>query len=157
MTFMRLSGTILTVVLALAITPVSAFATDKTEVLAAVHQFFDNLDPDHLQKALAVCDSPVSIIDEIPPHEWSGPTACADWWKALNEYNDKNGITGLTGTRGTPWSVEVTGDRAYVVLPATEAYKQNGELVSEPHCVLTVALKLTPAGWRITAWAWSKH
>jgi hypothetical protein len=35
-----------------------------------------------------MCDSHLSILDEFPPHEWHGPTACADWWKALNAYND---------------------------------------------------------------------
>ena len=157
MIFNRPAGATLAVVLALVLAPTSAFASEKTDVLAAVHRFFDNLDMDHLETALAVCDSPVSIIDEFPPHEWHGPTACADWWKALDAYDVKNGITDGSATLGTPWSVDVTGDRAYVVLPTTYTYKQHGEPIKESRSVFTVALKRTSAGWRITGWTSSKH
>ena len=157
MNFKRLAGVTLTMVLALFITPKLAFATDKTDVLAAAHQYFDNLDNDHLQKALGMCNASVTIIDEFPPHEWSGTTACADWWKALNAYNDKNGITEAVAKLGVPWSVDVNGDRAYAVIPATYTYKQNGKTVTESRSVWTVVLERTSAGWRITAWTWSKH
>src|SRR5450631_2760686 len=95
MNFKRLAGAILIVVFALisTLTPKPAFASDKTDVVATVHQFFDNLDPKRLDTALAACDSPVSILDEFPPHAWHGPTACADWWKGLLAYDEKSGIT----------------------------------------------------------------
>ena len=93
MDFKRLAATTLTIVFALAISPRSAFASEKTDVVAAVHRYFDNLGKDTLETALAMCDSHVSILDEFPPHEWHGATACADWWKALDAYDEKNGIT----------------------------------------------------------------
>jgi SnoaL-like domain len=157
MHFKRVAAATLTIVFALVIRPASASASDKTDVTAAVHQFFDNLGKDTLQKALAACDSPVSIIDEFPPHEWHGPTACADWWKALHAYDEKNGITDGGAEVDAPWSVDVSGDRAYFVAPAIYIYKQHGKPVKESHAVFTVALRHTEAGWRITAWAWSKH
>ncbi|MDQ6768152.1 MAG: hypothetical protein M3Z41_10125, partial [Candidatus Eremiobacteraeota bacterium] len=60
-------------------------------------------------------------------------------------------------TLGTPWHVDVTGDRAYVVVPVTYAYKQNGKPGMESASVFTVALQKIAAGWRITGWAWAKH
>ena len=159
MNFKRLAAATLAIVFVAAIWPGSAFATEKTEVVAAVHRYFDNLynDKDKLETALSVCDSHVSILDEFPPHVWHGPTACADWWKALNAYNEKNGIRDGDAKLGTPWSVDVTGDRAYFVAPATYTYTQQGKTVKESRAVFTVALKHTPAGWRITGWTWSKH
>lgn len=142
-------------VITVATTP--AFASDKTDVVTTVHQFFDNLDPKRLDTALAACDSPVSILDEFPPHAWHGPTACADWWKGLLAYDEKSGITDGDVKLGTPWTVDVTGDRAYFVAPTTYVFKQQGKLVREAHAVFTVALRRTDAGWRITAWTWSKH
>jgi hypothetical protein len=153
----RVAAAILTIVFTLVISPRSAFGSEQSDVVAAVHRYFDNLDKDKLETALAMCDSHVSILDEFPPHEWHGPTACADWWKALNAYDDKSGITDGVATLGTPWSVDVTGDRAYFVAPATYLYKQHGKPVKESRSVFTVALKRTEAGWRITSWAWSKH
>jgi ketosteroid isomerase-like protein len=135
----------------------SPAVSEKTEVVAKVHQFFDNLDPKRLDTALAACDSPTSILDEFPPHVWHGSTACADWWKGLLAYDEKSGITDGDAKLGTPWTVDVTGDRAYFVAPAVYTFKQHGKPVQEAHAVFTVALRRTDAGWRITAWTWSKH
>jgi hypothetical protein len=156
MDFKRFAAAALTVVFALAISSGSAFATEKDDVVVTVHRYLDNLDKDKLETALAMCDSPVSIIDEFPPHEWHGPTACADWWNALNAYNEKNGITSGPAPLGTPWNVDITGDRAYFVAPMTYSYTQHGKTVKES-ATFAVALKRTQAGWRITAWAYSKQ
>jgi hypothetical protein len=158
MDFKRVAAASLTIVLTLAISPRSAFASEKSDLEAAVHRYLDNLDNDKvkLETALAMCDSYVSILDEFPPHEWHGPTACADWWKALLAYNEKSGITDGDATLGTPWTVDVSGDRAYFVAPMTYTYKQRGKDVKES-AAFAVALKRTPAGWRITAWAYSKE
>ena len=145
------------VVFALTLPSPHLFAADKEDVVAAIHQFADNLDPKTMDKALAACDSPTSIMDEFPPHVWNGPNACADWFKAYNEYNEKHKIVPGDDTIGTPWSVDVAGDRAYVVAPATYAYKRNGKDVKELHAVFTAALRKTGDGWKITAWTWSKH
>ena len=144
-------------VFALSLSSQHLFAADKEDVVAAIHQFADNLDPKTMHKALAACDSPVSIIDEFPPHVCNGPKACADWFKAYNAYNEKSGVVPGDDTIGTPWSVDVAGDRAYVVAPATYAYKRHGKEVKELHAVFTAALRKTGDGWKITAWTWSKH
>jgi len=66
--FNRFPGAILIIVFSLVISSGSAFADGKAGVAAAVNWFLDNLGCDALGKAL--------IIDEFPPHEWHGPTAC---------------------------------------------------------------------------------
>jgi hypothetical protein len=155
MNFKRFASAILiTVCLA---SPRWAIASEKTDVVAAVHRFFDNLSDKTIETAAAVCDAPVSIIDEFPPHEWHGPTACVDWWKAYKAYNRDNGITSEGASLGTPWTVDVTGDRAYFVAPSTYVYKQNGKTVKESRSVFTVSLRRTEGAWRITAWTWSKR
>jgi hypothetical protein len=156
MDFKRVAAAAMTIVFALAVSSGSAFAAEKDDVVSAVHRYLDNLDKDTLEMALALCDSHVSIIDEFPPHEWHGPTACADWWKAFNAYNEKSGITPGPATLGTPWNVDVTGDRAYFVAPMTYTYQQQGKTVKET-AAFAVALKRTQGGWRITAWAYSKQ
>ena len=60
-------------------------------------------------------------------------------------------------TLGEPRHVDVTGDRAYVVVPADYAYKMKGEPAQETGSTLTVALQKGAAGWRITGWAWTKN
>ncbi len=146
----------LTLLFALAFAAPSSFASDKTDVADAVNRYLDNLDPDKLQTALAMCDSQVSILDEFPPHEWHGPTACADWWKGLLAYDDKNGITDGDAKLGTSFTVDVNEDHAYFVAPMTYTYKQHGKSIKET-ATFAVALRRTQAGWRITGWAYSKQ
>jgi len=152
MNFRRFAGTTLILAFALVTSPRSALADDKADVVAAVNQF---LGPDS-GKPLAACDSPVSIIDEFPPYFWQGPNACADWLKALNSYNEKNGITDDASPLGAPWVVDVIKDRAYFVAPMTYTYKQHGKTIKET-ASFAVALRRTQTGWRITGWAYSKQ
>ena len=154
MNFRRFAVAVAALVLALPFSSQTLFAADKADIVATIHQFVDNLDPKTMDKALAACDSPTSIIDEFPPHVWN---SCADWFKAFGEYNEKSGITPGDAKVLAPWSVDVDGDRAYVVAPATYEFKQKGKDVKELHAVCTAALQKTDAGWRITAWTWSKH
>ncbi|HST13067.1 MAG TPA: nuclear transport factor 2 family protein [Terriglobales bacterium] len=150
----RLGTAAMTIVVAFAISAGSSFAAEKDDVVAAVHQYLDSLVKP--ETASAMCDSHVSILDEFSPHEWHGPTACADWWKAYNAYNEESGITDGDAPLGTPWTVDVTGDRAYFVAPMTYTYKQHGKPVKET-ASFAVALRRTQAGWRITGWAFSKQ
>ena len=145
----------LAVALAVAATP--AAASEQTDVMATVHQFTDGLNKGDTKTALAVCAAPSSIIDEFPPYAWQGATACADWARDFEAFNTTNGITVPIATLANPRHVDITGEHAYVVVPATYTYKQNGKKVTEAGSMLTVALQKTATGWLITSWAWSKH
>ena len=155
---MHLKRLVLTLLIALAfaINSPSTFASDKTDVVDDVNRYLSNLDADKIQTAVAMCDPEVSILDEFPPHAWHGPTACADWWKGLPAYDEKSGITDGDAALRKAWTVDVTGDQAYFVAPMTYTFKQNGKSVKES-ASFAVALKRSQAGWRITAWAYSKQ
>jgi SnoaL-like domain len=133
-----------------------AAADDKTDIMATVHQFTDGLNKGDTKTALSACAAPSSIIDEFPPHEWQGATACADWANDFEAYNKKSGISDPIAKLGKPKHVDITGDHAYVVIPATYTYKQNGKRVTESGSIMTVALQKSAAGWRMTGWAWAK-
>jgi hypothetical protein len=134
-----------------------AFASQGSAVMATVRQFVDGFNRGDAKAELATCDAQASIIDDFGPHEWQGPTACADWAAAYAADAQKEGTTDGIVTLGKPWYVSVTGSRAYVVLPATFSWKDHGKPVTEGNSVFTVALRRSSAGWRITGWAWSKR
>ena len=134
-----------------------AAASESTDAMATVHQFVSGINTGDIKSALAACATPSSVIDEFPPHEWQGPTACADWLRDYNADSKRNGVTDGIVTLGKPWHVDVSGDRAYVVVPATYAYKQHGRQITESGSIFTVALRKLSTGWRITGWAWAKH
>jgi hypothetical protein len=147
---------LLMVAFAIALAGGTAAASDQMDVMVPVHQFMDSLNKGDTKTALAACASPSSIIDEFPPHQWAGATACADWANEFNSYNKKYGITDSIATLGKPRHIDISGDRAYVVLPATYKFKRNGKKVTESGATLTVALQKGADGWRMTGWAWSR-
>jgi hypothetical protein len=153
----RFFGIALVAALVLASSSVaSAAGSEQAAVMAPILQFINGLNNNDVKSALAACASPASIVDEVPPHEWQGPTACADWLKSYNADDAKDNVVGGPVTLGTPWHVDIHGATAYVVIPATYRFTQNRKPTDEA-AVFTVALKKAPAGWLITGWTWSKE
>jgi ketosteroid isomerase-like protein len=151
---MRISMHVLALAVGLAAGP--AAASDQTDAMATVRQFIDGFNKGDVKSAVAACASPVSIVDDFPPYAWQGPTACADWAADFEATAKNEGITDPVVTLQKPRLVDVVGDRAYVVVPASYDYKAKGKKVKESGATFTVALQKLPAGWRITGWAWSK-
>ena len=129
----------------------------QTAVMAVVHQFVDGFNRGDMKVMSATCADQASILDEFPPHEWHGAGACAKWANDYDADAKKNGVTDGVVTLSTPTHVDVTGDRAYVVVPANYSFKQKGKPVGKTGSIITLALQKTGAGWKITGWAWAKH
>ena len=132
-------------------------ATPAADVMAVVHQFVDGFNKGDQKMLVSACADQVSIIDEFPPHEWHGVGSCEKWSSDFDADARKNGITDGLVTLSKPSHVDVSGDHAYVVVPANYAYKMKGQAISEAGSVLTIALHKGATGWRITGWAWAKH
>jgi len=59
-------------------------------------------------------------------------------------------------TLGEPSHANVTGEAAYVVLPAEMRFRLGDAAVTQTGAVFTTALQRSAGGWRIVAWAWAK-
>jgi ketosteroid isomerase-like protein len=129
-----------------------AIASDRSDIVAVLNQWND---PD-AAKAAAACAEDASVIDDIPPYEWHGAGACANWAKDYDAFAQTNGMTDASGTIGKPRTITITGDRAYAVLPATFSFTKDGKPVKSI-ATATFALHKTASGWRITGWAWALH
>jgi len=136
--------------------PSAAQSKDKTAVTTTVQHFVDSFNKGDTDAAKAVCAEQTAIIDEFPPYQWNGTGACAKWMADFDTDAKKNIITDPAVTLGTPRHVDVAGDRAYVVVPADYSFKQNGKPVKETASTLTIVLRKSAGGWRISAWSWSK-
>jgi len=131
-----------------------ALASDKTDAFAPVQQFMDGFNKGDMKLALAACADETSIIDNFAPHEWHGAGACAKWASDFDAAVKRDGITDGKVALGKPKHVDVTVDRAYVVVPATYTYKLKGKPM-KLYGQWTAALQKLPAGWRLTGWTWS--
>ena len=134
----------------------SAAITSPTEPMAAVREYVDAFNKSDIQAMAATCANPASILDGLAPHVWQGPTASQDWFKDVLAAGEHEGASGYFVTLGEPRHVNVTGDSAYVVVPASMMFKVHGKQVTQTGSIFTVALHKVADGWRITAWAWSK-
>jgi ketosteroid isomerase-like protein len=134
----------------------STARSEPTEPMAAVHQYVDAFNKGDAEAMAANCADSTSVLDGLAPHVWQGPTACRDWYRDVLVAGAREGASEYVVTLGEPRHVDVTDDRAYVVIPATMTFKVHGKQVTQSGSTFTVALHKIAAGWRITAWAWTK-
>ncbi len=133
----------------------SAMPAEKVAVMAVIKEFESDFNSGN-SNWVQLCADQASIIDEFPPYAWSGSGACSQWGKDYDTDAKRNGVTNPSVWFGAAKHLEITGDRAYAVLPASYSYKQNGKQVKEAGATLTIALQKSGNNWRITAWAWSR-
>ena len=124
--------------------------------MVALRQYINALntgDVDVMAETFAV---PASILDGMAPYIWHGPTAARDWYGDVLTKRTQHGFSDYVVTVGEPLHNNVTGDSAYVVVPATMSFQVGGKQVMQSDAVFTVALRRLAEGWRIAAWAWAK-
>jgi ketosteroid isomerase-like protein len=126
---------------------------DPMEAVRNYIKAFNEGDVKEMAMAFAV---PGSILDGMAPHVWHGPTATQDWYRDVLAEGEHHGASGYHVTLGEPLHDSVTGDSAYVVVPATMTFKVRGKQMTQTGAVFTVALRRLAEGWRIAAWAWAK-
>lgn len=155
MNIQRYAGLALAVAIAFVSLP--SIASAAGDPMSAIHSAAMAFNRGDLKGWAAACASPAQITDDFPPHVWNGPTACTDWVAAYLAFNKKEHITNVTVIFGTPWHVAITGNVAYVVLPAALRYNVNGKPVKENGSVMTIVLQKTAGEWLMTAWTWAQH
>lgn len=133
---------------------VPAVASDKADVMAVINKLNDSMNQGDLTGPASLYAPNATIIDEFSPHLWAGAHAHADWiadWSALAK---ANAITNVKLTLSKPLHLDVTGDRAYVVVPTLITDKTKGK----PHRergLWTFAMQKGGSGWMIASWAWA--
>jgi ketosteroid isomerase-like protein len=129
--------------------------TPEAQVAATVKQAMENFNKGDMNAVTAALSPDgVSIIDEIPPHIWSGANAFDTWLKAFGDYEKANGVTDDAFTASKPSRLIVSGDRAYAVQPVVYNFKQNGAAMQESSRMI-YSLQKGKTGWLITGWAWA--
>ena len=100
--------------------------------------------------------TPGFILDGMVPHTWYGATAAEDWYRDVLKEGKEHGASEYAVSVGDPRHVDVTGDTAYVVAPATMTFMLKGQRITQTGATFTAALRLVGGQWRIAAWAWAK-
>jgi ketosteroid isomerase-like protein len=125
--------------------------------MVAVRKYVDAFNRGDAAAMAATFTGSGSILDGVAPHVWQGPSATQDWYlDVLVEGKQHGGASGYFITLGEPLHNNVTGDSAYVVVPATMTFRLRGQQITQTGAVFTAGLRKLPVGWRIAAWAWAK-
>jgi ketosteroid isomerase-like protein len=128
----------------------------SADPVSAVQQYIDGFNKADVNAMAATCADPMSILDGMAPHVWHGLTASQDWYRDVLVEGEHQGAKDYHVILGKPLHANVTGDAAYVVVPATMTFELKGKQVTQSGAVFTVALRKLPAGWRLASWAWAK-
>ena len=107
----------------------------------AVLQYVEAFNNGDSTSMAASCADPMQILDGMSPHVWQGPTAAEDWWTDVLSEGEHLGASGYRIALGEPRHVDVTGDYAYVVVPATMTFQLRGQPVTQTGSLYTVALR----------------
>ena len=134
----------------------TAVAGDKTDVMVVLHQWVHAFNQGDMTAMAATCADQASIIDDFPPHVWTGAGACAGWATDFQAFVKSREITDPAVSLGKAWHIDVTADFAYVVAPTIFSFKHKGKAVTE-NGILTAVLQKGAPGWRMIGWAWADH
>jgi hypothetical protein len=138
----------------LAATP--ALASDETDVLSRMQQTIDAANR-NIDAALASNFMPsVVLVDDLAPYVFRGPAADAilEWSNAYGADSAKNSITDFSMKLLKPRRVKVSGDRAYIVLPAAYSFKQHLKPMQK-RGTITATLERVDKKWLIATWSWA--
>lgn len=124
--------------------------------LDTVHRYVAAFNAADVDAMAAECADPMQILDGMAPHVWQGSTAGRDWWRDVMTESEHLGATDYQISLGEPRHVDVNGDFAYIVVPATMTFDLDGEGRTQSGSTFTIALRNSDTMWLITAWAWSK-
>ena len=138
--------------LALAAAPLAAKTTPAVQ--APITAFFDGFNKGDTAAAGATNAADVTIIDELPPFLWQGPGAFKAWLADLGKYDAALGNTDGHVANGAAAREVVSGDRAYVVVPAVYSFTRKGVAMREP-AQFTFVLHKDKPGWKIISWTFS--
>lgn len=129
-------------------------ASTDTGVETAITQFSAALHSGDSKAAKNLLTTRTVILDDIAPYYWAGANAFESWQADLAKNSTTRGMTEEDADLGAPKRVEVSGDHAYAVLPATHTFRMKGRMMREK-AQLTFILVKDAANWKITSWTWT--
>ncbi|HEY0649946.1 nuclear transport factor 2 family protein [Phenylobacterium sp.] len=133
----------------------SAGAAADAQLMAPINQFIDSFNKGDAAAAEAAhAKDGVMIVDEPAPHLWQGAGAFKAWAADLEKDAKAKGQTDQMVKVSPATREEVTGDRAYVIVPAAYSFKEKG-VAMRAEAQMTYVLRKGADGWKIQSWTWT--
>jgi ketosteroid isomerase-like protein len=135
----------------------AAATTSRAELTAPITAFTDAFAKGDLKAAATAYGPDVSIIDEVPPYIWRGPTptTLSTWVQDLQANDKKLGVTGEKLTLGDVVRTETDGRHAYVVMAAVFSFVTAKGAPMHENARMTFVLHKGADGWKIAGWTFT--
>jgi ketosteroid isomerase-like protein len=127
--------------------------SDSAEILSFIGGFVDAVNRGDGATAIASLTPNVTIVEDLAPFRWHGPTAGAEWLGAMFENAQRLGIASVFMQLGRASRIEVEGAHAYAVVEGQLQYGGDGPPLRSDG-ILTFVL-LREGDWSISVLVWS--
>jgi ketosteroid isomerase-like protein len=131
---------------------------EAPQLEASLDHFCDLVNQGDAPAALAYFLPDASIVEDLAPYSWRGPAAGTEWLQAMNTNAERSGMSGVNMHFLPATMVQITGDRAYAVIPGDLTYSFKDGTVRHAQGHVTFSLQRVAARWRIGSltWAWER-
>ncbi len=143
---------VLTAALMASATP--TFAAPIDDATVTVTSVLDKFNGGDINAFFAAHRDGALIIDEFAPFVWGGPQSVQRWASDYEVDAKRRGIRDGRIDYGKPIQANSDGISAYIVLPATYRFTQNGTKMAGVGSMAFV-MAHEPAGWKISSWTYS--
>jgi ketosteroid isomerase-like protein len=141
---------------ALLLSAAPAFASDETDIMTVITKMNDAMNKNDGKAAATAYTGNAAILDEFPPHYWTGAHAFDMWNGDFGAVAKKQGDTDPWVTTQKPLHVLAEGDHGYAVVPAVYTFNEHGKKMTE-HGLWTFAMQKSGGDWKIAAWSWARQ
>ncbi len=151
---MRKSALLLAAFASSLLIPAAAAAGPAEDATTFVTTIMDKFNSGDTKAFVAAHQDDALIIDEFGPYIWTGKSSAQQW---LDDYAADSKTRGVTNGRvdyGKPMQANSNGATAYVVLPTTYRFMQNGKKMYAGGS-MTFVTKKTGEAWKIAGWTYS--
>jgi ketosteroid isomerase-like protein len=133
---------------------VPAAGAPADEATAFVGKIMDKFNGGDAKAFLSAHEDNALIVDEFGPHVWTGRGSAQHWLNAYMKDSKARGISSGRVDYGKPIAANVSGNSAYVVLPTTYRFMQNGTQMAGAGS-MTFVVRRAGTAWKIASWTYS--
>jgi len=132
----------------------AAWAGPAEDATASITAVMDKFNAGDFDAFVAAHQDGALIVDEIPPYVWGGSGSIQRWGADYEKDSQARGISGGRVDLDKPLQATSDGRSAYVVMPSTYRFVQNGTKMAARGS-MTFVMSPSGAGWKIASWTYS--
>ena len=124
-------------------------------VMAVISRMTEAVNRGDMPTAFAAFTPSPTIVEDLAPYRWQGPGTPQAWVEGMGANAQAHGITTINMKLSPPTRIDVTGDRAYAIVPGRLSYALKDGHSEHADGVITVLLQQVEADWKIDTLIWS--